>query len=99
MSWLNCLSIYEDAINNGIDTAEEALRQLELEHCIKELHRSAEESLKESGSWEHITNSIIDAYFYNAKEIIERETADSVDIDYYVNCNDSHFYIGDDEVY
>lgn len=97
MSWLNCLSIYEEAINNGIDTAEEALRQLELEHRIKSLHTIAEDQLKETGDWNHITNSIIAAYFDAAKTIIELERPD-VDTDYYVNCLDSHFYIGDDEV-
>jgi len=98
MSILNNLTIWEDAICSGVNTAEEALRQLGLENCINELHRIAEAVLVDSGNWTHITNSIIYAYFYTAKDIIERELVSSVDIDYYVNCDDSHFYIGDDEV-
>ena len=98
MSILNNLTIWEEAINNGVDTAEEALRQLELDNCINELHREAEADLQESSDWKHITNSIIAAYFRVAQDIINRELPD-VDTDYYVNCHDSHFYIGDDEVY
>ena len=95
---MNCLSIYEEAINNGVDTAEEALRQLELEYRINDLHEGAIEEMQAINDWNHITNTIIGAYFSVAKSIIEQERPD-VDTDYYVNCNDSHFYIGDDEVY
>ena len=98
MSWMNYMSIYEDDINNGIDTAEKALNQLELSNYNDELHREAFEELKEIGDWDHITNSIIAAYFRIAQSIIERELPD-VDTDYFVNCTDSHFYIGQEEVY
>jgi len=53
--------------------------------------------MKALNDWEHITNTIISAYFACAQSIIERELPD-VDTDYYVNCDDSHFYIGGDEV-
>lgn len=94
---LQYLGIYEDAIENAVTTAENALTQLDLDYCIDELNESAFEDMKAINDWEHITNTIIAAYFACAQSIIERELPD-VDTDYYVNCDDSHFYIGGDEV-
>lgn len=94
---LQYLGIYEDAIENAVATAENALTQLDLDYCIDELNESAFEDMKALNDWEHITNTIISAYFACAQSIIERELPD-VDTDYYVNCDDSHFYIGGDEV-
>lgn len=96
-SWMNYIGIWEDAINDAINTAEEALKQLELDYRIKKLHSDAAIELEYVGSWDHITNSIITAYFTAAQSIISDYLPD-IETDFYVNCYDSHFYIGGDEV-
>ena len=90
---LRKLGIYEDAINSAIETAEHAVRHAGLgKSGINDLHEMALEELKESGSFDDITNSIIDAYFIVAKDMI-RQSFPKLECDFYVNCEDSDFYI------
>lgn len=99
MNTLNFLGIYETAINNAVEVSESALKEVRLENKIDDLHNSIEECLKEIGDWENITNSIIYAYFSTAESIIEEEYGEEKKIDFYINCDDSHFYINNEEVF
>jgi len=92
------LGIYEDAIDTAINTCEEAMKQMEFSiHDIDTMNELALEDLKSMGSWDDITNSIIQAYFSTTAYLINKRHPD-LDVDYYVNCHDSHFYIGQEEI-
>lgn len=98
MSYLNYLGIYEEAINNAIETCEEAMRSLNFtDKEIDELHDIAFEDLKDIGVWTDITNSIICAYFTTTSGIINDKFPE-IETDFYINCDDSHFYINNEEV-
>ena len=92
------LGIYEDAINDAIDTCESALKQVGGEDDIDDMNEYALYHLKECGSFDDITNSIISAYFSTMKYFIKKYRPDA-DVDYYVNGDDSHLYIDHEEVY
>ena len=99
MNTLKFLGIYENAINNAVEVSESALKEVRLENKINYLHNSIEECLKEIGDWKDITNSIIYAYFSTTESIIEEEYGEEKKIDFYINCDDSHFYINNEEVF
>ena len=95
---LQYLGIYEDAIDNAINSCEEAMKQMEFNvHDIDTMNEMAVDDLKDIGDWSDITNSIISAYFSTTKYLINKRYPE-LDVDYYINCSDSHFYIGGDEV-
>ena len=96
---LQYLGIYEDSIDSAIESAEKAFEEcgINTSRQIQLLHENAMEYLKECGSFESITNSIIDAYFSTAKWMINNECPDK-ETDYYINGYDSHFYIDGQEV-
>jgi len=93
------LGIYEDAIDTAIESAENAFVECGINTIdqIHLLHENAMEYLKENGSFEEITNSIIYAYFDTAKWMINDQFPDRT-VDYFVNCRDSHFIIDGHEV-
>jgi hypothetical protein len=95
---MQLLGIYEDAINKAIETCEEAMTQFAFtDREINDMHDMAIDELEEAGDWRHITDSIIGAYYRVTADLI-RQTDAKVDVDYYVNCRDSHFYINGQEV-
>ena len=99
ISTLQYLGIYPEAIEKASETAEKALEFCDLSDKINDLHEMAAQYLeKKQWSFQKITDEIIYAYFSKAASIIERECHGSYDIDYYINCSDSHFYIGKEEV-
>ena len=92
------LGIYEDAIDNAIASCEEALRQLEFDVSdIDDMNEKAVANLRNFGDWDDITNSIIRAYFEATIDFINYHRPE-IDVDCYINCDDSHLYIGGDEV-
>lgn len=94
ISNLQYLCIYETAINKAIKKSEKLLAYFNfLEKDIEEMHRLAFERLIDCGDFSNITNSIIYAYFYTATDIIKRRFPDK-EMDYYINCEDSHLYLG-----
>lgn len=98
MSNIRFLGIYEEEINNAIDTSELAMkREGFTEKEIEEMNDMVIEQLEECGDWSNITNSIIDAYFTVTADLIKQRGL-GVDVSYYVNGMDSHFYINGEEV-
>lgn len=92
------LGIYEDAINDAIDSCERAMSQLDFDISeIDDMNYAAVDDLQSIGDWHDITNSIISAYFSATRWKIKDRYPD-LDVDYYVNCDDSHFYIDNVEV-
>ena len=99
ISTLQYLGIYPDAIEKASETAEKALELCYLSDKINDLHEMAAQYLQEKQwSFQKITDEIIYAYFSKAASIIEQKYHGLYDIDYDINCTDSHFYIGKDEV-
>lgn len=91
---LQYLGIHEDAIDRAIESAENLLRCEEFdftERDVEKLNDEAFQYLKENGNFEDITNSIIYAYYSSAKEYVNNEYP-YAQIDFYVNCHDSHLY-------
>lgn len=97
---LQYLGIYEDSINMAIDIAEQAVDAYvtSSSHPVDDLADLATDWLQECGSFENITNSIIAAWFSSASSMIERDNPKLV-VDYFINCDDSHFYINGEEIY
>ena len=94
------LGIYEDAINSAIEKAESLMKHEDFDFDISdidEMNEWALEYLKECGSFEDITNSIILAYFSSTEAYIKQKYPDA-DIDYYVNCMDSYLIYKGEEV-
>lgn len=94
------LGIYEDAINNAIEKAETLLGMEEFDFTEQDICKMNDLSLQylnENGSFENITNSIIEAYFSTVKWYVN-EKYPNAQIDYYVNCSDSHLYYDCSEV-
>ena len=95
---MQLLGIYEDAIEKAVKDSETAM-----EHCgftsseIDDMNDMAIDELEEAGDWRNITDSIIGAYYRVTADLIRQKDAE-VDVDYYVNCHDSHFYINGEEV-
>ncbi len=98
MSNIRFLGIYEEEINNAVDTSELALKQEGFtEKEIDEMNDMVMEQLEECGDWSNITNSIIDAYFTVTADLIKQRGL-GVNVSYYVNGMDSHFYIDGEEI-
>lgn len=98
MSNIRFLGIYEEEINNAVDISELAMkREGFTEKEIEEMNDMVIEQLEECGDWSNITNSIIDAYFTVTADLIKQRGL-GVDVSYYVNGMDSHFYINGEEV-
>ena len=93
---LSLVGIYEDGINDAIDTALLIADKYNL--SARDIHNRAEAWLCECGDFSDITNSIISAYFSVTAGLLS-EKHPKLDIDYYVNGTlDSHFYIDGEEV-
>ena len=98
MSNIRFWGIYEEEINNAVDTSELAMkREGFTEKEIEEMNDMVIEQLEECGDWSNITNSIIDAYFTVTADLIKQRGL-GVDVSYYVNWMDSHFYINGEEI-
>ena len=98
MSNIRFLGIYEEEINNAVDTSELAMkREGFTEKEIEEMNDMVIEQLEECGDWSNITSSIIDAYFTVAADLIKQRGL-GVNVSYYINGMDSHFYINGEEV-
>ena len=101
ISNLHFLGIYEDAIDNAIEKAENLLKMDEFsfdDRVINRLHNVAKENLHDYGRIENITNTIIYCYFQAVKYLVTSEYPNA-QIEYYVNCNDSHLYYDGTEVW
>lgn len=96
MYTLEYIGIYPSEIKRGIYIAESALEEVGLADLVDDLNECAVERLKLNGSWESITNSIIQAYFEEAQSMIQSKTSHTCT--YFVNGLDSHFMIDGDEV-
>ena len=89
--------IYPDAINNAVDECEIALKGLGFSNAeINEMYQEAEELLESAGSFKEISNSIIYSHFEATRGMI-LEKYPEIDVDYFVNCSDSHFYVNGEE--
>lgn len=90
------LCIYPQAIESAKSACETALEQMGISTC--DLDNEAEHAFKECSNLDDITNSIIYAYFETTKGMIEA-AGKNVECSYYINCDDSHFYINGEEMY
>ena len=98
MSNIRFLGIYEEEINNAVDTSELAMkREGFTEKEIEEMNDMVIEQLEECGDWSNITNSIVDAYFTVTADLIKQRGL-GVNVSYYINGMDSHFYIDGEEI-
>lgn len=88
---LKYLGIYENSINNAIRIAEKAVEPYG-EHTDDVLYTLAMEHMKTYGSFEYITESIIEGYFEAAKTIIEDIEGEET-VDYLIGENSSHLYV------
>ena len=94
ISNLHFLRIYEDAINNAIESAENLLKLEEFgfnDDDIDNMNAMAFECLIDNGSFSNITDSIIYAYFSSARAYVNKKYPEA-QIDYYINSNDSYLY-------
>lgn len=95
---LQYLGIYVDAIDSAIEASERAVEKAGYDvNVVDDLNQYALEDLEEQCTFKDITNKIIGAYFRNADLMIQEKQPDW-DVDYYINCHDSHFYINKEEI-
>lgn len=98
MSNIRFLGIYEEEIDKAVNSSELALKQEGFtEKEIDEMNDMVIEQLEECGDWSNITNSIIDAYFTVTADLIKQRGL-GVNVSYYINGMDSHFYIDGEEI-
>lgn len=98
MTNLAFLKIYPDAIDDAIESCEDAMKELGFTISeIDDMNDYAMEDLKEIGSFADITNSIISAYYHAAASMIE-DKYPGISVDYYVNCHDSPFTVDKPEI-
>ena len=98
MTNLAFLGIYPHAIDSAIENCEEAMKDLGFTVSeIDDMNEAALEDLKEIGTFDDITNSIIAAYYGAAKWTI-KERYPEIAVDYYVNCDDSPFTVNRPEI-
>jgi len=95
MSTLTSLGIYEQAIEDAVESAYLCYEMAGFADTSV-LTQCAEEELEESGNWNDITNSIIHAHFICCKDLIEQNTDHKVE--YYVNAGDSHIWLDGEEI-
>lgn len=89
------LGIYPDAIDDAVESCENALKKLGFsDDEISDFYDMAEAELEEIGIWSEITNSIISAFFHTARDMILQKFP-VLGVSYYVNCHDSSFTVGD----
>jgi len=98
MNTLQMLGFYPDAIEDAAETAEAAMTDAGV--CLADIDYMYDDVRErfENGelNYSDITNSLIDSYFEYAKEKIEQEIS-GIEISYYVNCHDTHFYVNGEE--
>ena len=88
------LGIYEDAINDAIDTCEAALKQIGGENDIDDMNEDA------LYHHEEIIAKAQGAVDTGAREFtLMGGVLKDADVDYYVNGDDSHLYIDSEEIY
>lgn len=88
---LQMLGIYENAINDSIAKAEKLIN--EYGYDVDTLWALVNETLEYTlNGIFYITNHIVGAFFQATKQIIEYDN-DNIEIDYFVNGDDSHLYI------
>ena len=99
MSNIRFFGIYEEEIDKAVNSSELALKQEGFtEKEIDEMNYMALGQLEEcGGDWSNITNSIIDAYFTVTADLIKQRGL-GVNVSYYINGMDSHFYINGEEI-
>ena len=97
LEWLN---IYEGAINNAIEKSEAMLGDLGAsKSVIRGLTRYVGECFAGGGlDYDDITNSLIACAFEYTRDEIQR-VLKGADITFYVNCDDSHFFINNTEYF
>lgn len=92
------LRIYPHAIDSAIEKCAKAMKDLGFTVSgLDDMNDAALEDLKEIGTFDDITNSIIAAYYGTAKCMIE-ERYPGIEVDYYVNCDDSPFIVNKPEI-
>ena len=98
MDTVQMLGFYPDAIEDAAETAEAAMTDAGV--CLADIDYMYDDVRErfENGelNYSDITNSLIDSYFEYAKEKIEQEIS-GIEISYYVNCHDTHFYVNGEE--
>lgn len=93
------LGIYPSAIDSAINSCEAAMKKVGMSISeIEKMNEMALEEFQECGSLEDITNSIIRAYFDTTQYLIV-EKFPGKKVDYFVNCEDSHFFIDGEEMW
>lgn len=99
MTNLAYLGIYPGAIDAAINSCETAMEKMGMSISeIDKMNEMALEEFQECGRLEDITNSVIGAYFDTTQYLIV-EKFPGRKVDYYVNCEDSHFYLDGEEVW
>ena len=79
ISNIHYLGIYEDAIDDAVESSENLLRLFDFnDNDINLLNDYAREYLIENGDFNEITNSIIYAYFITTKEYVESKYPNAV---------------------
>lgn len=98
MNTMQMLGFYPDAIENAAETAEAAMSDAGV--CLPDIDYMYDDVRErfENGelNYSDITNSLISEYFEYAKEKIEEEIS-GIEISYFVNCDDTHFYVNGEE--
>lgn len=98
MNTMQMLGFYPDAIENAAETAEAAMTDAGV--CLPDIDYMYDDVRErfENGelNYSDITNSLISEYFEYAKEKIEKEIS-GIEISYFVNCDDTHFYVNGEE--
>ena len=88
---LQYLGIYEDAIDGAIERCEDTMKEYGFtDEEMDDVASMVEEDLNETGTFSDITNSIIGSWFRVTADILQQKIK-GIEVDYYVNCHDSHF--------
>lgn len=88
---LGLYSIYPEAIEYATDIFNKICEDYKLGYLWNEF----DVELRENGDCTEPTDSIIHALFIVLKDNLQDQ---GVNCDFYVNCDDSHFYINNEEV-
>lgn len=98
MNNLYWLEIYPEYIDRCLETCEEVLKQYNCDiEFIDDFHELAFENLKQIGTFDNITNSIMDAYYMTLQDTLKRIKPE-LETEYYVNGSDTQFIINGEEV-
>lgn len=83
------LGIFPESINNAIETCKHVLEENGFNAAeINRVEQDASDDLLQI----NFTNAIIESYFNATKEALKNKYPD-LDVDYYVNCIDSSFFV------